>query len=78
MRIVDERAVKDTVLFGALHAGDVFYHLDNPEEMQMKIYPITDEDENTFNAVNLSTGELDNWCGCDDVFIADAELVVRN
>lgn len=78
MRIVDERATKNTVLFHTLQVGDVFYHRDNPEEMQMKIYSITDEDENTFNAVNLSTGELDSWCGCDAVILADAELIIRN
>lgn len=78
MRIVDERAVKDTHLFQNLPVGEVFYHPDTPEEMQMKIYPITDEDENTFNAVNLSTGVLDYWGGGELIFIANAELVIRD
>lgn len=76
MRIVDKRPSAKATYFYELHPGDVFYHQEDKSMMMMKIYPITNEDEDTYNAVNLITGELDSFCGGDEVIIADAELTV--
>jgi hypothetical protein len=73
MKITDERK-ENMKAYGVLHRGDLFVHNRN---VYIKIYDVNDEEEDTFNAVNLENGDLIYFANEDVVELHDAELIIR-
>ena len=73
MRVVDQRKPQ-TVSFGALNSGDVFYDVNDTDCFFMKVNTA----HNDVNAICLHDGEAYEFDDGEYVEIINAELVARN